>query len=391
MKTRWMVGVGLLLGASGGVALLGLASGATRSLADEYVVIAYNDLGMHCMNEDFSEMAILPPYNNLRAQVLKRGNGPDLVTEDVTVTYSIPSNTRSADKTNFWKYAQALLGVTLAPDVGLAGKGMRGTLDSLGEPEKYWEAIGIPITPINDAGRLDPYPLGEVVVYKEGVEVARTQTVIPVSQELNCTLCHSGPGISMETDILRDHDRLHGTQLEAQKPVLCASCHADPGLGAPGQPGVSFFSHAIHNAHADRLDDLTLANKCYACHPGVRTQCARGVHLERGLTCTDCHGGMSAVGDVNRQPWVDQPRCGSCHTRAGFEFEEPGKLFKDSRGHGGVLCITCHGSPHAILPAVTPADNAQVLRLQGQAGVLSECTVCHGSQPSESFFHTLDD
>jgi len=27
----------------------------------EYIVIAWNDLGMHCSNKDFSKMAILPP------------------------------------------------------------------------------------------------------------------------------------------------------------------------------------------------------------------------------------------------------------------------------------------------------------------------------------------
>ncbi len=384
--------VGLLgvLGVS--ALLLALSGGASPDpRADEYVVIAYNDLGMHCMNEDFSEIAILPPFNTLRAQVLKKGGSPDIIKEEVLVEYSIPSNSRSADKTNFWKYAPALLGVALPVDIGLAGKGMRGTLDPVGEPEEYWEAVGIPITPIDDMGRLDPYPVGEVVVYKEGVEVARTQTIVPVSQELSCSLCHSGPGISMETDILRDHDRLHGTSLESQKPVLCASCHADPALGAPGQPGVSMFSHAIHSAHADRVGDINLANDCYACHPGVRTQCHRGVHLARGVECIDCHGDMTAVGSTSRTPWIDEPRCSDCHSRPGFDFEEPGKLYKDSRGHGGILCMTCHGSPHAILPAVTEADNRQAIRLQGHPGRLDTCTVCHTSTPSEPFFHSLED
>ena len=40
----------------------------------EYRVLANNDLGMHCSQEDFSEICILPPFNNLRAQVIKPGD-----------------------------------------------------------------------------------------------------------------------------------------------------------------------------------------------------------------------------------------------------------------------------------------------------------------------------
>ena len=42
---------------------------ASRS---EYVVFAWNDLGMHCMNRDFSELMVLPPFNVLH--VCKRRN-----------------------------------------------------------------------------------------------------------------------------------------------------------------------------------------------------------------------------------------------------------------------------------------------------------------------------
>ena len=58
---------------------------------------------MHCMNEDFSEFMILPPYNTVHAQVIDRsGEEPHIVTSGVTVQYTIPGNTHSADKTNFW-------------------------------------------------------------------------------------------------------------------------------------------------------------------------------------------------------------------------------------------------------------------------------------------------
>jgi hypothetical protein len=221
--------------------------------------------------------------------------------------------------------------------------------------------------------------------------LAKTQAVVPVSWEMSCQLCHNDPGVSTATDILRDHDRLHGTTLEQQKPVMCASCHADPALGAPGMPGVPNLSSAMHLAHAPRMGEINLENSCYACHPGIRTQCQRDVHAARGITCTDCHAGMDAVGDPARRPWLDEPRCAECHTRPGFEFEPAGVLFRDAVGHGGVKCIACHSSPHAITPATTAADNHQSISQQGHAGVINSCNLCHSTPPSDPFPHRSDD
>lgn len=363
----------------------------------DYLILANNDLGMHCMMRDFSHFMILPPFNTVQAVVIKRGGGPDVIDisegGDFTVEFSVPGNTHSSTKSNFWEYDEALLGVDLAPDTGLTGNGLSGTLT----PEQHkWQVTGIPITPQDDAGRVNPYQLATLSVYKEGTGlVAQTQTVIPVSWELSCNACHGdpNPGTNVEVDVLRDHDRLHGTTLEANQPVFCAACHADPALGAPGQAGVSTFSSAMHSAHADRLSDLPASfdNQCYACHPGRRAQCQRDVHSANGLDCVSCHGEMSDVGSPDRTPWVDEPRCADCHSRPGFEFEQPGKLFRESLGHGGVSCFACHGSPHAITPATTPADNLQAILHQGFAGVISDCTVCHTRTPDEPFFHSLED
>lgn len=361
---------------------------------NNYVVFAWNDLGMHCMNEDFSEMMILPPYNTVRAQVIDRTHGsPEIVTEGVTVHYRIPSNTHSFDKTNFWQYADELFGVALQPDVGLTGNGLSGTMVRAAGARDYI-ASGIPITPVDDSGREDPYPLATVSVEVGGQVVAVTQTVVPVSWEISCNICHTTPGITVATDILRKHDVLHGTQLESQKPVNCSSCHADPALGAPGQPGIPNMSSAMHASHAARMGPAAnLVSECYACHPGVRTNCQRDVHTSRGLSCISCHGGMAEVGDPARTPWVTEPRCADCHQamRPSFEFEPPGVLFRDATGHGGVKCITCHGSPHTMGPATTDTDNLQATRLQGHAGVISTCTTCHSSTPSDPFPHRRDD
>ena len=82
---------------------------------NSYVVLGYNDLGMHCMNQDFSQLCILPPFNSLHAQVIRRGVEPDIISGggSVSVSYEVPNNTTSVPKTNFWQFAPALFGVAL--------------------------------------------------------------------------------------------------------------------------------------------------------------------------------------------------------------------------------------------------------------------------------------
>lgn len=388
--SKSLIGVIALGAAVAGATVLARGWSSAVQPASTYVVIASNELGMHCMNEDFSEFMVLPPFNSLRAQVIRRGGEPEIITENVTVRYSIPSNTQSVTKTNFWEFAPALFGVTLPPNVGLTGNGLAGTM--VAQPIGDYQASGIPLTPIDDLGRENPYPLATVTVESNGQVRARTQAVVPVSWEISCNLCHkAGPGESVAGSILRAHDRLHGTDLVNHKPVNCSSCHADPALGAPGQPGIPNMSAAMHGAHANRMGPAQmLASECYACHPGVRTSCQRDVHTANGISCIQCHGGMAAVAAPGRTPWVTEPRCDSCHQRAGFEFEQPGTLFRDSIGHGGVKCVTCHSSPHAVTPTTTTVDNLQSVRLQGHTGVINSCTVCHTSQPDEGFFHSVE-
>lgn len=219
---------------------------------------------------------------------------------------------------------------------------------------------------------------------------------------MSCNICHNTPGESVATDILKDHDRLHNTTLMNQQPVMCASCHSDNALGTPGTPGVKSLSHAMHGAHAARLTaaNITGAQACYTCHPGYRTTCLRDVHSQRGMDCISCHGGMEAVADLNRTPWLQEPSCGSCHEarRPAFDYEQPNTLFRNSKGHMGVQCMTCHGSPHAITPTSTVADNLQAIRVQGHTGTIGSgigaargCTACHTTVPSDPFPHRIDD
>ena len=117
-----------------------------------------------------------------------------------------------------------------------------------------------------------------------------------------------------------------------------------------------------------------------------------GRNQSNPLACQNCHGTMAQVAysiTTGRRPWLDEPRCGNTTCHGSNHSEEPGTLYRNSRGHGGLYCSACHGSPHAILPTVQPNDNMQSIRLQGFAGPLSNCSVCHTVTPTGPGPHGL--
>ena len=127
-----------------------------------------------------------------------------------------------------------------------------------------------------------------------------------------------------------------------------------------------------------------------------------------GLVCTDCHGNMTAVGQATRKPWADLPKCQSCHTgdavnhlgtqiigRSAYTdspntatvivatnkrfAEQDNTLYRNSVGHSGVACESCHGSTHAEWPTTQANDNLTATTIQGHDGKITECTACHGT------------
>ena len=358
-----------------------------------YVVLAWNDLGMHCYNRDFQDLAVLPPYNTLWAQVVRVGDPPLIVTSGITVTYHFADNTYSVGKSNFWDYDQALFGVNLPPNIGLTGHGLAGAMELEGD---HFVVTGIPLTEFRDSAPTVPYPyqLASIVVKDAttGQELARNTVVAPVSTEMHCDTCHYDGAIDriatgrVETNILTLHDREeqddyppgHRGPLMNRRPVLCAECHASNALGAPGVADVPNLSKAMHDQHQDRITQNTAG--CYNCHPGPQTQCLRDVMSQRGMTCINCHGPMATV-SRNPNPWLNEPRCdnGACH---GSAYQQDKPLYRMSKEHGGIYCEACHDSTHAIAPSIQPNDAIKFYALQDHAGTLDTCTVCHASPPS---------
>ncbi len=477
----------------------GSGSGSTVP-PGQYRVLANNDLGMHCMDREFSTFSILPPFNVFDAQVVYRspsGMPVLLGPSQVAVTYEPvadalgSSNSTSLGKTDFWQHASALFGVTLAPGQGVTGLYMPADAPQPGpqpiafEPVlNMFRAFGLPITPLDDSGATNTYPLMRIRARTfTGTVLGTTDIVVPIASETDCRNCHTTgaiaanqPGVAWSTNtnsevqakqnVLILHDVRTGTHLVASQPVLCASCHYSPPLdlagsgpptGAPGvhneaplnppaKPYLATMSGAMHSFHGVQVDAQgqpvfvpggTALQTCYQCHPGAITECLRGAMKTGGIECLNCHGDMLATGGVfplapggsvdgtndghGRRPWQDLPRCGSCHTgdalnhlvgggtvpspdgirlrqayRTGDQAasaiaptnmrfaENVNKLYRFSKGHGGVACEGCHGSTHAEWPVADPAsnDNVAANELQGHSGTILECATCHATLAS---------
>lgn len=458
-------------------------------LAANSQLLGWNNLGMHCMDSDYSVFSILPPYNTIEAQLIVGGR---LVTNGsgYTVTYQAIAdasgsfNSTAMGKGNYYTYAQAIYGAVLAPEGGLAGWNMPGTNNTpltmlfeatnypapgVASPVNWFRAEGIPIAPFDDAHNKNPYPMMRIIAKNGATPIATNDIVLPVSDEMDCRACHASgtqsaaqpaagwvwSGIQerdFRLNILRLHDERqftrHGTLYTAalaargfnpqglyrgvvadNKPVLCAACHASEALGAPSYGTIPPLTASIHSIHAnvtDPVSSLILGssenrNACYRCHPGSATKCLRGAmggaianDGSMSMQCQSCHGSMSTVGSPNRVGWFMEPNCASCHT--GTATSNNGKirydsvfsdtngtvrvpvnpafstqpnvpatgisLYRFSKGHGGLQCSACHGSTHAEFPSTHANDNVRNQKIQGHAGVMSECNACHTTMPA---------
>ncbi len=461
-------------GGGGGGGGGGLQPGAN------YVVLANNDLGMHCADQDYRIFSILPPFNVLHAQVVARSATPQLLSpaDGVVVTYqattsniidpnvigAAPSTTTSVNstsqnklspavfKTNFWQIDTDPLGFSayerlyppgllssfpFEPDVGLPAPDLErlylldGVLSAeqaampgvdapyignqpqpfRGYAENYpffvgdfnldWKpdfpfgfvaenfrrftAEGIPILPIDDQGRGNPYPLMQIQARNTaGDLLAQVDTVVPVASEADCQGCHLEqevcnslalgipcsdtahyynrgavfitranmdtanstdpnfvPGETPEQialnaskiNILRLHDARHGTTLDGERTVSCARCHYSTALDL-AQLGPSDDNGREQTRH------VSMSRAMHAFHASLRTD-----------RVNDPDGAFANLFPIMppagargpaEQDQVLAETCYNCH---------PGKRTKCLRGAmggAGIVCQDCHGQASQV-------------------------------------------
>jgi hypothetical protein len=415
-----------------------------RAVNGGWTLLAWNNLGMHCMDSDYSIFSILPPYNVLSAQLIDPNGKLVKNSAGITVTYEAAIdpdgsiNSTSANKTNFWDHVMSLFGASLPVDAGLAGFNMPGSgnqprILGFNPTMSAFIADGIPVTPYDNAGAKNYYPLFHLVARdSSGNILATTDAVTPVSDEMDCRACHASDSSSparpstgwiydpnaerdYRLNILIKHDQhlgaadgyraslatagysqdgLYATVIVNGTSVLCARCHlsnALPGTGIAGVPPLTQVVHAMHASVNDPTNGSTLESdtnrtSCYRCHPGSETRCLRGAmgmavasDGSMAIQCQNCHGRMSAVGATGRQGWLEQPVCQSCHT--GTATNNSGQIRYTS-------ALDTNGNPR--IPANTtfattpntPASGLSLYRFSKGHGGL-QCESCHNSTHAE--------
>lgn len=424
-----------------------------------FQVLANNDLGMHCEVQDHRVLSLLPLFNCMHAQVIKKGDPPQILTDTSTqLFYSASSNpndpilAKSAQppvyKTDFWDpnlnstdclgfdgykalYPPGILSAfPLTPDTGLPvpdverlylgdgkliadqqkmpGIGNPGTTNApqafnrfntdypffISFPFGYtlksvnwFAAEGIPVSPVDDFGRYNPFPLMRVqavdktgsLTGKTGAVIASIDTVTPVATEITCYKCHTsskdgGTGVAACThgidanckaqgssysgtqfavatsaddtsvfsagvkkewaadmNIIRLHDARNGTQLESATPIVCQSCHYSPALDL-AQVGPMGPADAEANGRAQRIHH-TNSRAVHTFHSGLNL--FPDMPAPNDPKRYDSTAGKPVVNTLVQTALENS--CYLCH---------PGKETKCLRGamfNGGLVCQDCHG------------------------------------------------
>jgi len=426
-KNKWLLIIALTV-----VVSIVAGAAAVMGAGSPYTVIARNDLGMHCACPSFAGFLLLPPWNTVRVQVIKKGSdSASIVSNDLTVSYSLAEKTDAilqADPyfSQWITYSPKLFPgfqpVVNGKVMGLAGYGISGTM-KYNSTFMAYEAVGIPAYPVQTGNssldimtdplggpNRDPYLTMNVTVKNTstGATIGTTSTVVPVAFG-GCCGCHlklagangypqtpAGSFTYMGVMHSRNSSGINIALIDPDGdgvggPVRCSWCHFDPAMGemaAPGWPAgtqtlpgagtlkksVYSFSDVLHRFHAQSAlvksttYDPNIAKNCYDCHPGNNVNCNRGIHKTKNLWCVDCHG------DLNQ-------RIATGQMTAPWQESTLPSCSKPAKG------ITSNYACHASVPQTTWNSNFGGYFINGRGGMGNHivlCESCHGSAHGEA-------
>jgi len=440
MKTKTLTAhaAGLALGLAGNMTCSATTDADTTDSDRDVIVIATNDLGMHCACPGAEYFLLLPPFNTLRAQVIERGSRPRILDDPtlIRVEYNVLENTDETLKEDpyFATWIEMCPKYGFPPAVNEDGRiqGLTGaTLD--GEMhaktgEGWWEVVGVPafpdishlssgaekimtdpMDPDDPRKRRNPYLTGNVKVFDRltNTLLAETNTTVPVAFG-GCCSCH----LQVTTDAGLEptaessfrlmgqlHERDAGINIAeidpdgdgTMGPVRCSVCHWDPAMGEAAAPGGYVdadgkslptsqysFSRVLHGWHVQNETvlnyDPSFATNCYNCHPGNGVNCYRGHHVLKPSP--------SGEGDL----W-----CTDCHGDLNQRLAE-GQLDNPWSDETLPTCKQCHavetgeGDPGGYLHL---GIFGEYLNSRSHKNDTLLCSTCHGA-PHALYPSTLD-
>jgi hypothetical protein len=297
--------------------------------------------------------------------------------------------------------------------------------------EMNWFAgDGIPMTPVDDAGRKNSFPLVRVqsrtintgLTGHTGDVLASVDTVLPVSAEADCFRCHASaqdggggkaaciPGIdagcteegsprsgtafpvalaaddtsdvpfkvkrewAADNNIIRLHDAKHGTNLQAATPVTCQTCHYTPALDlahvgpvGPDDADANGREQKIHQSNSRVM---------HAFHAQFTDLFADDMPAPTDSRRLDPATGKPVVNSFVKDK-LNQS-CYQCH---------PGRDTQCLRGAmftGGLICQDCHGGMQQVgddfsqnFSASQPFPDGADLTKRVPWATMPACQSCH--------------
>jgi hypothetical protein len=425
-----------------------------------HAVFAANDLGMHCTDRDFQVFSILPPFNVVHAQVVKKGTStvkPSLLTDtDVDLYYAAASNANDpygansintgiasgGFKTNFWDTvngtasptqthgsasysvlypagildlfspipadlglpvpdANALPGLDPAqqampsfaslaaintpqkfarfytdlaffrnPLAGLTGAPVIGTTIA---GVKWFAAEGVPVLPVDDAGRENPYPLMRVGAVSKGSDptnaanvLASVDVVLPVASEADCQVCHAATN---DPGLIAAGQTSNGSAADFADDEFAYVMSNDTSGAVPGP---EYLLNAA-KVNVLRLHDKKhgAAYKVWSGSQLVSSPCVTGnenscLDQRRHIQCSQCH--YTPALDLAQVGPIDEPAAGPFgrQQRSHISMSRAMHAFHGSR--------TYNASP--LFPDM-PAPSSSRTRAQVQDVLQQTCYTCH--------------
>ena len=171
----------------------------------------------------------------------------------------------------------------------------------------------------------------------------------------------------------------------------CDACHKKPEGHIADQStwGACRSCHNLSNVTHKHVYKYGATFQCYTCHTPDYSNTDVHAALSNssgytGYTCSECHGDLSETKNKTFQTagMAGLPKCGDCHDAAHSEPATGGALFTNSVGHGGLLCMSCHSSPHRVQKGtnfgITGANNCSSCHPKINHGG-PNCGECHVS------------
>lgn len=246
----------------------------------------------------------------------------------------------------------------------------------------WFEAAGIPMSPFDDVGRQNPFPLVRVEASTGGLVLATSDVVLPVSSETSCSNCHSS-----QADLENARSTAPAARLQkAGLPVADSSW--DPALQDGSVPAAVSLEYAA-DINILRLHDLKHGEKY------VQPVDDGGVLVHEPVACDPTQGESGTPSClvyravVQHQPVV----CQSCHYTPALDLAQVGPVAgppgSAANGRNQLVHETNsrvmhnhHGEFDQLFPAIPPPVQDPVTgaisnQVQRTAAMENNCYQCH--------------